>query len=133
MKKRKCTFTKHAIHLLIKRIITIRNKNLIMTTLFLNVMKIFDNVSHERLLQHFRKLRIEYKILNWISSFLRERIKITKSTRKSQKKSTSTSIYFKNFRFFRYFIYFTTRIYLIQKKTKRKKNSILNNRITSMI
>ena len=127
IKERECTFIKHAIYLLIKRIIAIWNKSLIMTTLFLNVMKIFDNVSHEQLLHNLRKKRINHRIINWISSFLRKRITIIKINERITKKSTSTSIYFKKFRFLQYFIYSTTRIYWKQKKrTKRKKNSILN-------
>jgi hypothetical protein len=46
--------------------------------LLLNVMKIFDNVSHLRLLHNLRKRRIESIYLIWMKSFLFERYIIFK-------------------------------------------------------
>ena len=40
------------------------NKNFIKTILFLNVMKVFDNVSHERLFHNLKKKRINSRIMN---------------------------------------------------------------------
>ena len=66
MKKHRCTFIEYAIHLLIKCVIIIRNKNLIMTTLFLNVIKVFDNVLHERLFHILKKQHILILLIKYL-------------------------------------------------------------------
>ena len=73
MKSRKCTFTEHAMHSLMKKITIVWNKNKIVSTLFLNVNETFDNVSHFKLLHNLKKKRIDIRIVEWINNFLQNR------------------------------------------------------------
>ena len=51
---------------------------LVTSLLMLNILKIFNNVFHKRLLHNLRKCQLLLKIVNWIDSFLKERTSILK-------------------------------------------------------
>ena len=68
--ERKDISSKMTIHTLIERIHVKWEKKLIDNLLLLDVSKIFDNVSHQRLLHNLRKRRIDDAMLDWIESFI---------------------------------------------------------------
>jgi hypothetical protein len=68
---RKNIVSKHVLHYIMKIINSIWISKKIATMLLLNVIKIFDNVSHFRLLHNLKKRRIENTYLIWIKIFLR--------------------------------------------------------------
>jgi hypothetical protein len=75
---RKNIVSKHALHYIVETINSIWVSKKITTMLLLNVMKIFDNVSHFRLLHNLKKRRIENIYLTWVKSFFSERYIILK-------------------------------------------------------
>jgi hypothetical protein len=46
--------------------------------LYMNILSVFNNVSHARLLNNLRKRKIPDIIIRWVTSFLRKRIIIIK-------------------------------------------------------
>jgi hypothetical protein len=76
--RRKDIVSKHALHYIIETINSIWVNKKIAIMLLLNVIEVFDNVSHLRLLHDLRKRRIENIYLIWVKSFFFERYIILK-------------------------------------------------------
>jgi hypothetical protein len=70
---RKNIVSKHALHYIIETINSIWVNKKITIMLLLNVIEVFDNVSHLRLLHNLRKRRIENIYLIWMKSFFSKR------------------------------------------------------------
>ena len=71
---RRITFTEHAVHLILKKIYSVWDfKAFITSMLSLNVVEVFDNVLHAKLLHNFRKRRIFILIVKWVKNFLKDR------------------------------------------------------------
>ena len=72
MRDRKLSSIENAIHIILEEIYKIwKTENNQMTfLLMLNIKRIFDNVSHVKLLHNFKKRNINEKIIKWIQSFL---------------------------------------------------------------
>src|SRR6202008_3826887 len=66
-------FTETALYLLKDRISTILALGKIPSLLALDVQKVFNNVSHRRLIHNLRKRRVPERIIGWIYSFLSDR------------------------------------------------------------
>jgi hypothetical protein len=75
---RKSIVSKHALHYIIEIINSIWINKKIAIMLLLNVIKVFDNVFHLRLLHNLRKRRIENIYLTWVKNFLSKRYIIFK-------------------------------------------------------
>ncbi len=75
---RKNIISKHVLHYIMKIINSIWISKKITMMLLLNVIKVFDNVSHFRLLHNLKKRRIESTYLIWIKSFFAKRYIILK-------------------------------------------------------
>jgi hypothetical protein len=75
---RKSIASKHALHYIIETINSIWVSKKIAIMLLLNVIEVFDNVFHLRLLHNLRKRRIENIYLTWVKSFLSKRYIILK-------------------------------------------------------
>ncbi len=75
---RKNIVSKHALHYIIKIINSIWISKKIATMLFLNVIEVFDNVLHFKLLHNLRKRHINDVYLIWMKSFLSKRYIILK-------------------------------------------------------
>jgi hypothetical protein len=75
---RKRIVSKHALHYIIETINSIWVSKKITTMLLLNVIEVFDNVSHLRLLHNLRKRRIKSIYLIWVESFFSKRYIIFK-------------------------------------------------------
>jgi hypothetical protein len=75
---RKKIVSKHVLHYIMKTINTIWINKKIAFMLLLNVIEVFDNVSHFRLLHNLKKRRIENIYLVWMKSFLSKRYIILK-------------------------------------------------------
>lgn len=71
---RKQSSCEHGIHLLMEKIHTSWRKNKVASLLLLDVSGAFDNVSHERLLHNMRKRKLPMEIINWIASYLTDRV-----------------------------------------------------------
>ena len=69
-KSRKSTFSKHALHYLMKFIHFVWINKKIAFLLLLNVINVFDNVFHFKLLYNLRKRRIKNFFSIWIKNFL---------------------------------------------------------------
>jgi hypothetical protein len=80
------------------------NKNNVISLLFLNDAEVFNNVLHARLLYNFRKKRVSSLIIQWMKSFLKDRVisitlkmrtssMIMIQTRISQKSSISSILF----------------------------------------
>ena len=63
MSARKTISTKHALHYVLKRAYETRNKNKMLTTLLLNIMSAFNNVTRRRLFHNLKAKRINIKII----------------------------------------------------------------------
>jgi hypothetical protein len=61
--------------LLTKQIHTVwdQSTNKMITLLSLNVIETFDTMSHSRLIHNLRKRKISQRMINWVSSFLRDK------------------------------------------------------------
>ena len=72
MKTRREKFIEIAFEIIVNVIHTIWDceKNNVINLIFLNVMKAFDNVSHQKLIYNLRIKRVFKLIINWIKSFL---------------------------------------------------------------
>lgn len=70
---RKGTPPEHALHFIMKRILSAWVARKVATMLLLDVTRAFDNVSHPRLFHNLRKRRIDGFTLTWIASFLSDR------------------------------------------------------------
>jgi hypothetical protein len=72
---RKKRFIETALELLTKQMHTIWERNIdkIVILLSLNVVEVFDTMSHDRLIHDQRKRKISKWMINWMISFLRER------------------------------------------------------------
>ncbi len=70
--------SKHALHYIIETINSIWVSKKITTMLLLNVIEIFDNVSHFKLLHNLRKRRIKSIYLIWVENFLSKKYIIFK-------------------------------------------------------
>ncbi len=75
---RKNIVSKHALHYIVETINSIWADRKMTTMLLLNVIEVFNNVSHLRLLHNLRKRRIEDIYLIWIKNFLSKRYIILK-------------------------------------------------------
>jgi hypothetical protein len=75
---RKSTISKHALHYIIEIINSTWINKKIATMLLLNVIEVFDNVSHFRLLHNLKKRRIEDIYLIWVKNFFSKRYIILK-------------------------------------------------------
>ena len=78
MSARKAISKKHALHYVLKRAYEARNKNKILTTLLLNIMNVFNNVTRRRLLHNLKTKRINIKIIRWIENYLSNKVTIWK-------------------------------------------------------
>lgn len=79
MGARRVVSTEHALHYLVERVHAAWDKGKVATTLLLDVLGAFDNVSRPRLLHIPRSKRIDERIVRWIESFLRNRTTILKT------------------------------------------------------
>jgi hypothetical protein len=70
--------SKHALYYIIETINSIWISKKIATMLLLNIIEIFDNVSHFRLLHNLRKRRIKSIYLIWVESFFSKKYIIFK-------------------------------------------------------
>ena len=84
--ERKNTFSKHVFHYLIKIIHSVWIDKKIVSLLLFDVIKIFDNVTHFKLLHNLKKRRIEKNFVAWINSFLFDRHIILKMMNYTTKK-----------------------------------------------
>ena len=75
---RKNTFTKHALHYMMKRIHSTWNKRKIIMIMLLNVMRTFDNITRQRLLHNLRMKRLDEKLMRFINFFLSNKMTILK-------------------------------------------------------
>jgi hypothetical protein len=75
---RKNIVLKHVLHYIIETINSIWISKKIATMLLLNVIEVFDNVSHFRLLHNLKKRRIENIYLTWVKNFFSKRYIILK-------------------------------------------------------
>jgi hypothetical protein len=75
---RKKMISKHALHYIVKTISSIWINKKTTTMLLLNVVEIFDNVSHFRLLHNLKKRRIKSIYLIWVKNFLSKKYIILK-------------------------------------------------------
>ena len=66
---RKSTFLKHVLHYFLKIIHSIWIDKKIVSLLLLDVVSVFDNVFHFRLLHNLRKRRIKKELTIWINNF----------------------------------------------------------------
>ena len=94
MKERRCKSTKHVVHALIEFIIISWNKNKIMSKLFMNVTKAFNNMIHVKLLHNLKKKSVNHRAIRWIENFLKARktiIKINEASTNNIEIEISTS------------------------------------------
>jgi hypothetical protein len=70
---RKNIVSKHALHYVVKAINSVWVNKKITIMLLLNVIEVFDNVFHSRLLHNLRKRRIENTYLIWVENFFSKR------------------------------------------------------------
>jgi hypothetical protein len=75
---RKNIISKHVLHYIVETINSAWVSKKITTMLLLNVIEVFDNVFHSRLLHNLRKRRIENTYLIWVKSFFSKRYIIFK-------------------------------------------------------
>ncbi len=74
LKNQKIVFTEQAIHTLLKQIYRVWELSMSVTLLLmLNILEVFNNVFHKRLLHNLQKYCLSLKIVNWIEDFLRKR------------------------------------------------------------
>ena len=75
---KKNTFTKHALHYMMKHIHSTWNKKKIIVIMLLNVMKAFDNIARQKLLHNLRMKRLDEKLMRFINFFLSNKMTILK-------------------------------------------------------
>ena len=75
---RRLRLCEYGIYYLLKRIYQVWNSDKVVTLLLLNVLEVYDKVSHFRLLHNLRKRLIDSNIIKWIESFLFNRITVLK-------------------------------------------------------
>ena len=68
-----------AIHNLLEKVYAAWNKNEIASLLMMDVSAAYPNTSHQRLLHNLRKRKIDYKVVQWVASFLTNRHTIVKT------------------------------------------------------
>lgn len=86
VRARKSSFTKLVSHYLIKSIYTFWNKRKIATAFFLDKTGEFDNIFQNWLLNNLHMKKFEPRIVNWISSFLTDKMIILKNNEYSSEK-----------------------------------------------
>ena len=78
MKVKKTMFIEHTLYYIIKKIQTTWNENIMISIMLLNIIKIFNIMSHSRLLYNFKLKRIDERLIWWIECFLNKKITILK-------------------------------------------------------
>lgn len=73
------TSTENAVYYLIEKIYYEWNQGKDRSSIMLNVTEAFDQVFHEKLFHNFRKQSMDFKIADWISSFITNRSTIVVS------------------------------------------------------
>jgi hypothetical protein len=108
---RKNIVSKHALHYIIETInsVWVNNKKTA-TMLLLNVIEVFDNVSHFRLLHNLKKRQIKDIYLIWVKNFLSKRYIIFKLIDHITNRIRTVKTSLRNHQCRRFFMYFTMRI-----------------------
>ncbi len=107
---RKDIVSKHALHYIIETINSVWVNKKTATMLLLNVIEVFDNDSHFRLLQNLKKRQIKNIYLIWVKNFLSKRYIILKLIDHITNRIRTIINVFQKSSCRRFFMYFTMRI-----------------------
>ena len=74
MKVKKTMSIEHALHYIIEKVQTTWNENMMISIMLLNIIKVFNFMSHSRWLHNFKIKQIDKRLIRWIEYFLNEKI-----------------------------------------------------------